>query len=287
MDQEIPIEDRNSFRRDNRFRLLVCGVLALCGVCTLGLMAAIIWGWELRSWAIATDPTPTTFAVAAQQTQATATAITYTTQQTQSTATASVRRTEQAQYELVDRFDNNQEKWGVRIIDNEDMRGSVKIIGGVLLWDVQKVKQPFIDSTTFHYMERFEDFDVYVDSKIVDQQPGDACSGLVFREDTNDWAQGAYIFSVCSDSTFSVYYYKDWEWESILRSTHNRNIRKSERNRLEISARGNDFTFTINNEVVFEMTDDREPRGGLALYVEVNKERPVSISFDNFGFQAR
>src|SRR5512138_1819578 len=290
MDQEIPIEDRNSFWRDNRFRLLVCGVLALCGVCALGLVAVTVWGWELRSWAIATDPAPTALAVATQQTQANATAITYTTQQTQSTATASARRTEQAQYQLVDRFDNNHEDWLVSIIDNEDMAGSVKIIGGTLLWDIQKVKQPFVDSINFHYMdnmERFNDFDVYVDSEIVSKQPGDACSGFVFREDTYDWEQGAYIFSVCNDSTFNVYYYKEGDWESILRHAHSKSIRNSGWNRLEISARGDDFTFLVNHEVIYEMTDDREPRGGLSLYIEVKKERPLSISFDNFGLQSR
>lgn len=233
------------------------------------------------------NATSTGFAFATQQAKATAAGVT---QRAMKTATASARTTEQAQYQLVDRFDNNKEDWWVKIVNDENMQGSVKIIAGVLRWDIQKVEQPFVDSISFHYMdnmERFDDFDVYVDTQIIDKRSGDGCSGFVFRKDTIDWEQGAYIFSVCSDSTFNVYYYKKGEWESIVRHESRSAIQDTGWNRLEINARGNDFTFLVNHEVIYEMTDDREPRGGLSLYVEVNEERPLTISFDNFGLQPR
>ncbi|HSB00036.1 MAG TPA: family 16 glycoside hydrolase [Anaerolineales bacterium] len=284
MDQ-IPIEEKKSFLQNDR--LLVCGMLVIYGVCILGVVGATLWSLDRRSKTIAAHATATAFALPTEQANATSTAFALATQQTNVAVTVIARKTEQAQYELVDPFDNNHENWWVRIVDDENMRGSVKIIGGAYLWDIQKVKQPFIDSSVFHQLERVEDFDVYVDSKIVAEHSGDACSGLVFRLASFDWEQGAYTFSVCRDSTFNVYYYQEGEWESIVRHTYSSAIRNSEWNRLEISARGDNFTFLINHEVVFEMTDDRQPRGGLALYIDVNQESPLSISFDNFGLQTR
>jgi len=37
----------------------------------------------------------------------------------------------------------------------------------------------------------------------------------------------------------------------------------------------------------YEMDDDRQKIGGLALVVELNKKNPAQIVFDNFGFQSR
>ncbi|HMB23774.1 MAG: family 16 glycoside hydrolase [Chloroflexota bacterium] len=266
-----PIENDKSFLRNDR--KLVCSMLLFYGLCILGLVGATFWGLDHRNKTVSANATSTAAAVATQQARTTSTAI--------------ARATEHAQYEFVDRFSNNEEEWMAEIVNDEYMTGSVKIISGVYLWDAQKVKKPFVYWASFHDMEKFKDFDVYVDSKITDEQPGDACSGLVFRAASTDWEMGAYVFSVCSNSTFSVYYYEKGDWESILRQTYSDAIRNSDWNRLEISARGDDFTFGINNEVVFEMTDDRQSRGGLAVYIEVNEKSPVSISFDNFGLQPR
>jgi hypothetical protein len=134
-----------------------------------------------------------------------------------------------------------------------------------------------------------EDFDVYVDTKIktADEIPMDACSGFLFRMTSLDWEAGTYTFSVCNDSYFDVDYYEQGEWDVISDWTHSESIRVDDWNRLGISARGSHFTFLINNEIVFEMTDDRQPKGGLGLLIEVNEEKPVSIWFDNFGLQRR
>jgi hypothetical protein len=134
-----------------------------------------------------------------------------------------------------------------------------------------------------------EDFDVYVDTKIktADGIPMDACSGFIFRTASLDWEAGTYTFSVCNDSYFDVDYYEQGEWDVISDWTYSESIRVEEWNRLGVSARGSHFTFLINNEIIFEMTDDRQAKGGLGLLIEVNEEKPVSIWFDNFGLQRR
>ena len=271
MDQVRPVEDKNSFLRNDR--KLVCSMLVVYGLCILGLVAGTIWGLGQRSKKISANATSTAFAIATKQANATATAVAH--------------GTEQAQYEFIDRFNNNAEEWLIVSSNDEFMTGTVSITRGVYLWNIQEVKKIFVWWADFREGNEFGDFDVYVDTKIVGKEPGDACSGFIFRAASGDREKGSYVFAVCSGSIFYVSYYKEEEWKPILRGTYSNAIRNSDWNRLEIKARGNDFTFTINNEVVFEMTDDRQPKGGLALYIEVNEKRPVSISFDNFGLQTR
>ncbi len=271
MDEVKTVEDKKSFLQNDR--KLVCSMLIIYGLCILGLVAATVWGLDRRSKAISANATSTAFAQA--------------TQQAKTTATAVAHATEQTQYEFIDRFNNNAEEWLIVSSDDEFMSGSVSITRGVYLWNIQEVKKTFVWWSDFREGDEFKDFDIYVDTKIVDKEPGDACSGFIFRADSGDREKGSYVFAVCSGSNFYVSYYKGDEWKPILRGTYSRAIRNSDWNRLEIKARGNDFNFTINNDAVFEMTDDRQPKGGLALYVEVNEKRPVSISFDNFGFQSR
>lgn len=205
------------------------------------------------------------------------------------TATAAAHRTEQANYQFIDTFDGNDEYWLTESSDDEFSKQSISINGGVYLWDIMEVKQPFLHWSNFHGASRVEDFDIYVDSKIkpADNTPGDFCSGFVFRTASADWEEGAYTFSVCNDSFFDVEYYQQGDWEPISDWTYSESIQVSEWNRLEVSARGSHFTFIINDEIVFEMTDDRLPQGGLGLLIEVSEERPVSIWFDNFGYEER
>jgi len=265
MNQETSREDKSSFFRNDR--KLVCSMFIFYGLCILGLVAATTWGLDRRSKAISANATATAFAA---------------------TATTIAHITEQAQYNFVDPFDNNREQWETDSINDEYMSGSVSIKQGVYVWEIQKVKQTFIRWEDFPAARWVGDFDVYVDSRIkaADGTTGGACTGFVFRESPSNWEGGAYVFSVCN-SYFYVDYYGNGKWEDISGSIRSRAILNSDWNRLEISARGNRFTFLINHEVVYEMTDDRLPRGGLALFADVNEKKPVTIWFDNFGFQIR
>ncbi len=265
MEQVTSIQDKKSFLRNDR--KLVCSMFVVYGLCILSLVAATVWGLDSRSKQIAANATATAFAA---------------------TATTIARITEQAQYNFVDPFDNNREQWETDSINDEYMSGSVSIRDGVYIWEVQKVKQPFIRWEDFPAARWVGDFDVYVDSRVktADGTASRACSGFVFRESPSDWETGVYVFSVCNFN-FYVDYYGQGKWETISGSTRSHAIRNSDWNRLEISARGSQFTFIINHEVVYEMTDDRLPRGGLALFADINEEKPVTIWFDNFGFQPR
>lgn len=123
--------------------------------------------------------------------------------------------------------------------------------------------------------------------KFVDGPLGDVCGGLVFRKSTKGWDNGAFIFTICNDSSFKVEYHGENGWEYVSNWEDNDVIRRSDWNRIEISARGNDFIFTINNEVVYELLDDRLEEGGLAIIIDIRDKNPAVIWFDNFGYQSR
>jgi len=271
MDQAAPIEEKKSFLHNDR--LLVCSMLGFYAFCILGLAGAAIWGLDRRNRQISANATSTAFAVA--------------TRQAQSTATAVARMTEQTQYKYIDPFNDNSQNWATELVDDEYMKGSLAINGGIYVWDVQEIKQTFVYWSHFHRGSKFANFDVYVDSRVASGEPGNVCNGFVFRTASFDWEQGAYVFSVCNDSYFYVNYYKQEKWETIADWQYSSAFRPDDWNRLEINARGDHFTFIINGEVVNEVTDDRLSTGGLALLVEVREENPVTIWFDNFGLQPR
>jgi hypothetical protein len=271
MGEQQQAENKKQFLRNDS--LLVCSMLAVYGVCILGLIGATLWGLDCRSRRISADATSTARAVATQNANATATMV--------------ARPTEQAEYGFVDLFDDNSGDWFEESVNDEFMVGSIAIEDGLYAWNIREVKQTFVYWADFRGGKPVEDFDVYVDFKVDDASPDNVCGGFVFRMASAGWEQGAYIFSVCNNSYFSVNYYKQGKWTIISDWRYSNVIQSSDWNRIEISARGDHFTFIINNKVVSEMTDDRHLKGSLALLVEIDETKPATIWFDNFGFQTR
>ncbi len=276
MDQEmIPLEDKKSFLQNDR--LLVCSMFIIYGLCIAGLAGAAIWGLDRRSKEVAANSTSTAAVLATQQAKQWAAA----------TATVVVRSTQQAQYDFMERFDDNRHVWRVESINDELMRGSMEIRGGAYEWDLREIKQPFYTWAPFPSEDWDKDFDTYVDFKVSKESPEDVCGGFLFRRTDFSWEEGTYVFSVCNSSYFYVSYYKQDKWDEISGLLYNDVIQRADWNRLEISARGSHFTFTINDEVVFQMTDDRLPAGRLSLFAEVAETKPTTLWFDNFAFQDR
>ena len=253
--------------------LFACSMLIACCLFVTVLIRVPFWEFEQIQRIVSINSTSTAFAVA--------------TQQVYSTATAVAHKAEQTQYKYTDPFTENTEGWLTERANDEYMNGSLAINGGIYAWNIQEVKQPFVYWANFHQGSNFKDFDVYVDSKIMTGAPGEACSGFVFRAGSFDWESGAYTFSVCNDSYFDIHYYEQGDWEAISDLIYSDAILRDEWNRLEISARGNHFSFLINHELVYEMSDDRQPTGGLGLLININDTNPASIWFDNFGMQPR
>ncbi len=272
MEQQTTENKKGFFRNDRR---LVCSMLVVYGLCILGLIATTFWWLDHRQRTISANATSTAGALATEEAKVTATAV--------------ARLAEQDQYEYVERFDKPSGYWYVGMYDENKKFGDTQlsIKDGVYIWAVADTKG-FTQSIDFSKEDKVKDFDVYVDSKVV-QGPKEStvCSGLFFRRRTSDWNDGAYTFSICNNAHFEVHYYGDNKWQTITYSEYERAIQPSEWNRMEISARGDHFTFIVNNTKVFEMTDDRLKEGGLGLSVNMDEGNSATIWFDNFGFQSR
>jgi len=273
---DTPVTSQNEFdekkdvrKKDLFFAGVMLTVYTVC--CIIFVSVTAIWIKEDKKIANA-NSTKTEIAIITEQANATVTAV--------------ARVTEQAQYEFVDSFDENKEGWLVTSYNNDFFTGSSTIYNGVYTWDILKVSKTFVYSTDTNRGIRIKDFDVYVDTKIVNTESGKACSGFAFRKPGARWNGGSYIFSVCNDSNFNIYHKKN-DWDTIAYGIYDPAIKNDDWNRIEVSARGDQFTFIVNNVVVYELTDDRQPFGRLELYIEVNRTNPVSILFDNFGFQPR
>lgn len=243
------------------------------GLCIIGLIAgAFIWLGQ-RNAAISAN--------------ATSTAETIATDAVRTTATILAHETEQAQYKITDTFTDNRENWKTGQENSEYMKGSIEVSDGMYVWDIREAKQAFVDWANFRDGNWFGNYDAYIDSKIIEDTPGDTCSGFVFRTSSYDWENGAYTFSVCNNSYFDIYYYKDGEWDVLVDDTYSSIIKENNWNRLGISIKGSNFAFMINNVIVSEITDERQKYGGIALLVEINETTPTTVLFDNFGLQTR
>lgn len=270
MTQQLTSQDQKSFLKNDR--RLVCSMLVIYSLCIIGLIAATIWRLNSRRLTLSTNATSTAFAVETQQAQGTATAIAH--------------ATEQAQYELVDSFDTNENRWRTGFEYSKYWHGYTKIQDGVYLWDVRETKDTFISWADFSITEQIKDFDAYVDTKVVEAGFGDVCSGFLFRVSLDGWDEGGYYFALCNNSVLKISYHTEKDgWEHIASLPYYAN--SSDWNRLEINARGSHFDFLINGNWLYEMDDARQEAGSLALVIELNEKKPTKILFDNFGFQPR
>jgi hypothetical protein len=95
------------------------------------------------------------------------------------------------------------------------------------------------------------------------------------------------MFTICNDSHFELHYYDENKWQPITLSDYEDIIQPFDWNRIEISARGDHFIFTVNNTEVFEMNDDRLDQGNLGIFIDIDRGNSAVIWFDNFGFQSR
>lgn len=254
-------ENKKRFLQNDR--LLVCSLLMVYALCLFGFTGAVYWvmnrGREFTAG-----------------------------QQANATATAVARATEQSQFEIVEHFDKTLGQWQVgKYKNHRGWDGSLEITEGTYVWTIDKVQRPFLDEVEFFQSRPVKDFDVYLDTRWTGGTVGNSCSGLVFRRSFQGWAHGAYVFMLCSDSTFNVSYYDGSDWESFSGKRFNDTILPLEWNQIEVSSRGEIFKFSINHKVVYQLTDDRQAEGALGILVQICDTTPTTFLFDNFGYQSR
>lgn len=206
----------------------------------------------------------------------------------QSTATALAKNAELMNYKYYDPFLNNQAAWRAQEEDNQYWRGNVAIEVGTYNWQVTEVLEPFVGWSDFYTEETLTDFDAAVLARRQQGEPAEYCYGLLFRKSPEGFDAGSYIFTVCENGYFAIYYYDESApWEEIQGWTETSLLYQEDWNLLEISARGSDFTLSINHQQVAAYNDDRLSEGLVAILIDVYEKNPGSIQFDNFALQPR
>jgi hypothetical protein len=204
------------------------------------------------------------------------------------TATASAREAEILAYSYVDPFDSNDLDWREADEDNDYWQGTIAIQDGTYTWDIQTVKQPFLGWSEFIPAQNLEDFDLALKARRLTGTSHQACFGLLFRISPDGFDAGAYILSVCDNGYYKLLYYDvEQSWEVIQDWTQTDAIRADDWNLLEISARGEDFSLTINHQPVGAFSDSRLPSGRVAILVDIYGYEPARIVFDVFALQPR
>jgi len=263
-------ENKKIIRKDTWF---VCSMLVIYAICfILVIGGSYIWIRDDRNATYA-HATATEGAIATQQANATATAVAHS--------------TEQAQFEIIDRFDNNSGRWYTGNASGDYGDFSAYIINGLYTWSITNVKG-YTQGDDFHKGNNFKNFDTYLDIKFDDKmEAGTTCSGLVFRKSSLGWEDGAYVYSICNDAHYGIFYYQTGDWETINVSLPQSSINPTDWNRIEVQAMGDHFTFYANNTMIYEMTDTRRQSGRVGIFIEVRDDTPALIWFDNFGLQRR
>lgn len=206
------------------------------------------------------------------------------------TATHNSYQIDRSNFGFVETFDDNTNDWETGSYDDQYFKGDVKVTEGSYKWNFDEIKQGFFSygdlQTTPLYMT---DFDIYVDGIADQATTSDFCYGLRFRSRWEYTKGGFYIYVVCDQGTYSIYYYDDHEenWLTLMDREKNEAIRSGEWNTIGVMARGSHFKFLINDYIVHELDDEHVDAGLIGLVVDVYGFQPGSISFDNFVAQGR
>jgi hypothetical protein len=155
--------------------------------------------------------------------------------------------------------------------------GSRSISAGVYRWQAEAGDDfvwwsvPDADSVSDCY--------VAVDAQLVSGVP-DAQYGLIFRRvDSKNY----YLFLVRDDGNFELVRMFEGEWTFLIEWIKVVAIRSGEVNRLEVIAKGDEFTLYINSEHVGEYSDSQLASGKPAVVVGLTEAGDTSIvEFDNF-----
>jgi hypothetical protein len=249
---------------------MLLGILAVLCICALvftGVVGLYVWRADRTRSLAATAGAQTLQAGAAQATASPASPA----------------------YAFFDPFDDNLNSWGVGDIPGSYLTGQTRIENGVYVFTVEKTTLGAVDWSLRDHPADLADFDASVEAKRMYGSPSGVCDGLQFRAPNLRQLSGYYDFGVCDNGFFHVDYY-DGEaesWTTLRGWTRSDAIRADEWNKLGVSARGDQFTFTINDQNVAQLNDAHLTSGDVRFYIDMQIGESGTVWFDNFSLLAR
>lgn len=102
--------------------------------------------------------------------------------------------------------------------------------------------------------------------------------GVVFRASTGGSLY--HVFTVTNDGKYNVARYRDEKYTDLIPYTASPLVNTgSTRNRSQVGARGSQFDFYLNSQLIGTVTDAANPNGGAGVFF-YNKESNVQVAFD-------
>ncbi len=127
--------------------------------------------------------------------------------------------------------------------------------------------------------KRFGDFVLDVDATQVDG-PNDNTYGVIFRYQDD---RNFYRLDISGDGYFAVFKRKDGIWTKVQDYIESAAVKQGNTtNHLQVIAKGNQFTFSVNGQTVKTFSDGDFPNGGIGVTAGTLFDNAgVHIAFDN------
>jgi hypothetical protein len=181
---------------------------------------------------------------------------------------------------LSDDFSAARYDWSIGDYSDSLVTGNKTIGSGVYRWEAKA----FDDFVWWSVPDTDSAADCYVgvDVQLVNGV-SNAQYGLIFRRvDSANY----YLFLVSDNAYFEFVKVSEGAWTVFVKWTEAPAIQSGEVNRLEVVAKGSQFTFYINGEYVGEYSDSQFASGKPGLVVGLSKAGDTCVvEFDNFEFR--
>lgn len=177
---------------------------------------------------------------------------------------------------LSDTFDSNENNWLIEeASDDEYALTSYQILDGKYQWASTSHK-PFIGWVRTG-SSQLDDFYVTVEARQA-SGPDSSDYGFVLREDEDS---NFYYFGISDSGQYAFLLFFN-NWSALRDWTDTSLIRPGEDNKITIIVQGSQFIFFINDQYLTEITNDKIPKGKVALAVELANENDQAVfEFDN------
>jgi hypothetical protein len=260
-------------------------VIAIVGIVLAIVCLGIIFVTNLSNQSSADLPTDTPFFDEFSATSTASSAVDSATATIEAQATLDALQpllTEEKSWpsSFVDVFADNSHKWQTGDVRDSYISGTRSISGGKYTWNVTAVQSA--SDYSLPDMPSQKDFFASVDMNLVKMpDDSDADAGLVFRYNAAD--QTWYYFSVNNQGQYYFGWYDGTDWYNLIPETDSAAIFIGQTNRLTVAAKGSQFIFLINGQMVDHFIDDNLKSGtiGVGLNLPQTGEKAV-VEFANF-----
>jgi hypothetical protein len=183
---------------------------------------------------------------------------------------------------MCDSFDDNSGGWDVA--PHKDALGAETrtVSDGGYTWSLTAIKPFFVGRKA--NLEPMADFYAAVDTHKASGPEGNPQYGFQFRwVDANNY----YMFLVSDSRTFKLYREIGGKSVALQDWTSTEALLANDWNRVAVKALGPEFTFYVNDQEVFRVTDATFPKGLVRLAVQqLDAAVPGVVDFDNFEVRA-